>query len=500
MKIMEEQDKVKVLCIFPSSVDKQNLLCSEEYKNGRVEFFLMEEGRINYGATSDDTDLHKVFEDCCRIIEQNNISVVVSTRDVADLVHAKLVERFPSLRGPKLLPCLLACNKYYTRKLLDPDSDRFRFCEFLEIKCDNVNEKFNAHDRASGTGSDHKKALWTGGNTRYSPAHSPAFQEKDFMSAEKGQHLRALATEFVNRWKINLPIYCKPAIGSGSCYAKLVENVEDALELLQKGPKYLKRYTYIGNFFNDSDIVKEYQLEKSNGYLLEHFVNPCDVLTELTLDGFVFDGKIYHWCLTDCFKWSGKPSSICFWSTPSILSQKLQQELWDKYDQIVSRLISYGFDNQFVMIEFFVMKDETIKLIEVNTRMGSIYYLLYQECYSGDDLISAAIKIARGVKPTLPERTGKFGAVCLLKTYEIGKTAGDILDFGLCCKEEDIVLFVEEGKIIEDCGEGGFHLGVAYVFGNNLDELKKANLALYRRLFKVVEAHVQLEEKHSQVI
>src|SRR5207248_8378978 len=100
--------------------------------------------------------------------------------------------------------------------------------------------------------------------------------------------------------------------------------------------------------------------EQVHGFLVEQFVTG----DEVTLEGYVFDGRVTVVGVTDSVKYAGTNSFERF-EYPSALPSERLQEL----AEIAERLLpAHAFDDGFFNVEFFLPKDRPASVIEVNGR------------------------------------------------------------------------------------------------------------------------------------
>lgn len=93
--------------------------------------------------------------------------------------------------------------------------------------------------------------------------------------------------------------------------------------------------------------------------LVEAYVHPASCRCVVSIDGFVKDGTIIHYCISDNVYDKDAPEVFDSLITPSQRVGEVEiSACWAKYDVIVSDLIRRGVNNQFINIEAFVVNDD----------------------------------------------------------------------------------------------------------------------------------------------
>ena len=168
---------------------------------------------------------------------------------------------------------------------------------------------------------------------------------------------------------------------------------------------------------------------------------------------------------------------------PSILPDNIQAKLWDAYDAIAQKLVHFGFNNQFLNMEFFVCKDSDVRLIEVNGRMPSEAIPSYLEILSSGDAIEALLDILCGEKPQEFEFTGMHSALVYLTTLVSGKLS-DIINVAEANSMEYLTLQVKPDDYIKVVSDTGSLFGYTHIFGDSHEDILKKHKEIWERLLK----------------
>ena len=356
-------------------------------------------------------------EDAKRLIKKHNISVVLSTTDLSALVSAALAQELPEkkLRVPSVVSVFLCNNKHYAHCFLNPDPVPFAFVDLsvkdLEAVCDEVVQK----------------------------VPFPAFFKP-----------------------------CSGAMGLGAGSIMLKEQLAPTLQ------SYISKYISsdcspinistkaMNPFYTKYLDVQQYPLSLVPSAIIEKHMG---AVTTVNADGCVFEGEIIQWAISDNLYYKTKPSTFIAVAHPTALSQSLQTKVWRLFDDVVQRLIGYGFNNQFVNLEVFVLEDGNVKLMEVNPRAGMNISLYSSEVFDQSSM-EALLKIGQGIHPGIPVANGHHAFWGIISTTGSGK-AKEFLDFGY----SGIVPLVQPNDYVNGSAEAGGMLAQVCLTGDSRDEV-----------------------------
>jgi hypothetical protein len=178
------------------------------------------------------------------------------------------------------------------------------------------------------------------------------------------------------------PWFVKPVIGRLSQEARRVEDLR-ALEEIAETGSYRNGYGQISE-------LAGLPVESVHGFLVEQFVTGAEV----TLEGYVFDGRVTTIGITDSAKYEGTNSFERF-EYPTALPPERRRELAAIAEQLLPAL---GFDNGFFNVEFFVPARGRALTIEVNGRIASQFAPLVQAVH-GRSTYDALVRLACGEDP-----------------------------------------------------------------------------------------------------
>jgi biotin carboxylase len=127
-----------------------------------------------------------------------------------------------------------------------------------------------------------------------------------------------------------------------------------------------------------------------NGFLVEELARGAEV----TLEGYVYDGRATVIGITDSIMYAGTNSFERF-EYPSLLAEERQEELSDIARRVVPAL---GFDGGFFNMEFVVPAEGPATIIEINGRIASQFAPMMQAVH-GRSTYDALLALACGTDP-----------------------------------------------------------------------------------------------------
>jgi hypothetical protein len=380
---------INVLVICPRSLDFINF-DSTRYSNQYKFSFL--EASIELSGFSKSFDILAYLEKCRSFIHKNNIDIIVSTQDIPALIQAKLYDEFENLssyrKSASLESSLLCLHKYYTRKYIDPSPIPFYALDL------NNEEKIDTID-------------------------------------------------------IPFPWILKPCTTACSSEIHKVFNLDEAISLLPNlKEKIIDGNQYLMPFFKKYFDKYQYPLLDKNIILIEQFIPS---LTRCCVDGCVYDGEILIWGISEVNSYTDFPESMSDFLFPSLLSQETQLKLKEQYINIVNKLIDYGFNRQFVNVEFFVRKDGSLKLIEINGRLSPASTTLYRQCLINGDPYEALLQMSQSDCPAPPKWNNLYGGLFYVTVFSEG-LAEELIDFKAIETFPEIEMRVKPNQYI-DCNK-----------------------------------------------
>jgi biotin carboxylase len=178
------------------------------------------------------------------------------------------------------------------------------------------------------------------------------------------------------------PWFVKPAVGRLSQLARRVDRAS-ALARIQPDDGYQAAYAEIAE-------LAGLPARDVHGYLVEEWVAG----NEVTLEGYVFDGRVTTIGITDSVKYPGTNSFERF-EYPSALPPARRAELAGIAERLLPEL---GFDGGFFNVEFLVPDEGPAWLVEVNGRLASQFAPLVQ-AVDGRSTYEALVRLACGEDP-----------------------------------------------------------------------------------------------------
>ena len=414
---------IPILVICPRPTDYSN--CKTISEGQKYEFHFLE-ASLELSGLSQDFDIMQYLERCRQYIHQHDIQVVLATRDIPSLVQAQLSQEFKHLRGPSVESSFLCLHKYYTHQWLDFPSSKYAIC-LLE-------------------------------------------REKD-------------SSEYIKGIDIPFPWIMKPCTTACSSSIFKIYNIreaENAIAFYEKNTR--DNLNYLSPFFQAYLDTDKYQLINSNTILVEEYI---DFPYKCCVDGCVSNGEILIWGISDSHYLASKPECLADFTFPSTLPISIQEKLNQAYKKIVQKLIEYGFDNQFVDIEFFVSDKGEIKVMEINGRMIPVSASLYRQCLNRGDPYTALISISMGGSPKTPTENGLVGGLFYITTFARG-IAKNLFDFERANSIANIEIRSDPEQEIAE-STNGFPLATINLVGNSYAEIQEQANLIRRQLLRQPE-------------
>jgi ATP-grasp domain len=228
----------------------------------------------------------------------------------------------------------------------------------------------------------------------------------------------------------DVPFFVKPVVGRLSQNAFRIDDPSELLEL-HEIDRYTTRYAEIAALAGGDP-------DQAHGFLAEELLAG----DEVTLEGYVHDGRVTEIGVTDSLKYTGTLSFESF-VYPSALRRERLDELSDVAARVMPRL---GFDNGFFNVEFLVPETGPAQIIEVNGRIASQFAPLLLGLH-GRSSYDALFQLALGEDPGWREGAPDGVAVSyVLRAFE------DALVEAVPEPEPDLEILVRPGRRLSEQG------------------------------------------------
>lgn len=377
-------------------------------------------------------DLNHLYDECFRIVTEENVSIVISASDSSALVHSALVKTFPSLRGPSFESVFIGCHKYYSRNIAVPEQSNLKFSGF--IANDHCNDQIEN--------------------------------------------------------VLSLPAIIKPCLGTFSMGVHLIRNKNELKKMNQKihnMPQLVKAtsgFTTLVERFLD---LKTYPLAlEPRMTIVEEYVPPDSLTKVVSVDGFLSNGKIVPWCITDNIYWKHRPAVFKGLSVPTTLEEETQKKIWHVYTWLAETMGKHGFNDQFLDMECFVIGEEQkIKVMEINPRMFRMMAPVFHAVLDDGNVYKASLQLAKGVQPPKPVlKQNIHGIKFYITTLGEGK-ASEFLDFEKARQYPNVEFVTTKDTIVVQSGEAGVNLAFVTIVAKNYEqcelEMQKIKQVLVKR-------------------
>lgn len=248
------------------------------------------------------------------------------------------------------------------------------------------------------------------------------------------------------------PFFVKPVIGRLSQNARRIDDA-DELFSLHEIDEYTQRYS-------DIALLAGVVPDDVHGFLAEELMDGAEV----TLEGYVHQGRVTSIGVTDSVKYPGTNSFERF-EYPTVLPVDRQEELAALAGKVV---LAHGFDNGFFNVEFFVPGSGPAQIIEVNGRIASQFAPLVQELH-GRSTYDALFALACGDDPRwevqLPDGVGL--SYCK-------RVFSDAFVEAVPAPEDGLELLVRQGRWLSEQGVNdaeSYRLAIFYATGRTREEV-----------------------------
>ena len=419
---------IQVLVICPTPIDYIN--CQHLIEQHRYQLHCLD-APLAANGFSQDFKIDRYLDQCRRLIQEHHIDVVVATRDIPSILQAQLCQDFEHLRGPSVESTFLCANKYYTHQWVEFNASQYRV---LPIPLADT--------------------ISTVVDESYSLPQS--------LSIETGW------TELLKDFKVPFPWILKPCMSACSSLIFKVNSHQEAIETADIYRRFiLNNLSYLQPLLRNGLDQDKYPLQHTYSVLVEAYI---DVPHKCCVDGCISQGDIVIWGISDSHYYLESPDSLADFTFPSSLPPSIQNHLRQAYRDILNRLIAYGFDNQFIDVEFFVSEEGDLTVMEVNGRMAPAAAPLYRQCLSQGDPYTALINLGLGDRVSEPTLNGQVGGTFYLSTLGQG-LAEDFLDFESARQFENLEIRVKPQQAIVQNGLTSVSLATVSLVGRNYQEL-----------------------------
>ena len=417
-------EPIPILVICPRSIDDFN--CQTIPEKEKYEFHFLD-APLELSGFSQQFDVINYLDQCRQYIQQHNIQVVLATRDIPSLLQAQLSQEFEHLQGTSIESSFICLHKYYTHQKINFASSQYAIC-LLEQ------------------------------------------EEEIFKELEAVQ--------------ISFPWMMKPCKTACSSSISKVSNLQEAKEAIINYNHIIKNnLDYLSPFLQKYLDLEKYPLANHHSILIEEYI---DFPHKCCVDGCVSHKEIIIWGISDNHYYSDHPECFADFTFPSTLPESTQFKLNQAYQQIVQQLIEYGFDNQFVNVEFFVSDTGEIKVMEINGRMIPISAMLYRQCLSQGDPYTALIQIGMGDRPKIPTLNGLVGGIFYITTFA-QNIAKNLFDFDQAKQRPNVEIRASPEQEITENSVTGFALATINLVGKSYEEINKEANLIRQQLLKQPE-------------
>jgi biotin carboxylase len=247
------------------------------------------------------------------------------------------------------------------------------------------------------------------------------------------------------------PFFVKPVVGRLSQNVFRIDEPAELLDL-HEIDRYTSRYAEIAALAGADPAA-------AHGFMAEELLSGAEV----TLEGYVHDGRVTTIGVTDSVKYPGTLSFESF-EYPSALPRERLKELSDVSSRV---LPAFGFEGGFFNVEFFVPEDGPAQIIEVNCRIASQFAPLVQAVH-GRSTYDTLFQLALGQDPAWdPCEPNGVAVSYVVRVFEDAYVAG-VPD-----PDPDVELLVRPGLWLSEQGVNdsqSYRLAILYGAGATREE------------------------------
>jgi hypothetical protein len=268
------------------------------------------------------------------------------------------------------------------------------------------------------------------------------------------------------------PWFAKPIVGRLSQGARRVDDQSEFAKLMDP-------YGYAAAYARIAELAGLMPGEV-DGFLVEELARGVEV----TLEGYVYDGRVTVIGITDSIMYPGTNSFERF-EYPSALDPERQDELFDLARRVVPAL---GLDGGFFNIEYVVPQEGPATIIEVNGRIASQFAPM-MEALHGRSTYDALFALACGVNPAW--QPGEPDGVAV--SYVV-RTFRDAFVESVPEPEEGVEILVRPGLRLSEQGTNdveSYRVAIVYGAGETRAEaLERCRSRVRKLCFELASARV----------
>eukprot|EP00058_Branchiostoma_floridae_P010751 XP_002596239.1 hypothetical protein BRAFLDRAFT_66012 [Branchiostoma floridae] len=290
-------------------------------------------------------------------VRDASINNVLALSDISTFVHSAVARDFHGVPGPSVEASFLAFHKAYTRQYMDPAAST---TPYAVVDLDSPTMLTDAKQAlrkvgfpafvkpATGFASVGVKKVNSDDEMTSVLQNLRTMRDKypNFLSAPSASFFRSFYEEYVDVKKYPLAlrdaVVVEPFIDA--------ENFYTVDGCVIEGKIVHWAVSAYMSFYEEYVDVKKYPLALRDAVVVEPFI---DAENFYTVDGCVIDGQIVHWAITDSLRYDDQDARFVTMICPTTLTHEQQKPIWDFYDDVMTKMIRFGFNNSFAHIEIF---------------------------------------------------------------------------------------------------------------------------------------------------
>lgn len=217
---------------------------------------------------------------------------------------------------------------------------------------------------------------------------------------------------------------------------------------------------------------------------------------EYCYEGYITaSGEVVHYALTEEVYFANH-QALGYVTPPISIDAAMADKIEAWVDRYMGKMSELGYRNQFFNLEFWIMPDGAINLVEINPRAAHSYHYNYLYTF-GDSLYEDNFKLAAG--DPLPEdnpwkkwrraESERFTLIVLITAKQTGKVS-DILDYEYVKQLEDDGILIRHNRqkddvlTDQDMTAAGVMLQQIWLTGDSREDVIQKEHELRKKIYK----------------
>lgn len=300
------------------------------------------------------------------------------------------------------------------------------------------------------------------------------------------------------------PFWIKPIKSGGSHLGFHISNRSDYQQaltiILQEISRLAKPYNYLMEYLDMPPEVS---------WIDAHYFVAESILTgrQCTLEGYVLDDAVHVYGVVDSIR-HGNRTTFFRYEYPSAIPRRVQQRMIDIAARVLNRI---GLNDSPFNMEFYWRPgDDTVWLLEINTRVSQSHTPLFEKV-DGAGNHQVMVEVGLGRQPTMPRDKGpyRYAAKFYLRSFVDGIVGRvpDEKEIAKLCAEvpgTEVVPVVSPGVRLSSIPEqDSYSYALAYLFlgsNNRRDLLQQYRYCQEQLDFKLTPVSTPVVSRPGEIV